>query len=50
MKTDIVKQFLDAVPDDVYSEVSLNIDIANHISDMLKARKLTQREFAKMLG
>ena len=50
MKTDIVKQFLDAVPADVYDEVSFNIDIANHIAEMLKFRKMTQRELAARLG
>ena len=38
------------VAPEVMEEVSLNIDIANRISDILKKRKMTQREFAALLG
>ena len=31
-------------------EVSLNVDIANRIYDLLKKRKMTQREFAALMG
>lgn len=50
MSESIVKVFLSNIPQDVYDEVSLNIDIANRIADMLKARRMTQREFAARMG
>lgn len=50
MSDSIVNGFLSNIPQDVYDEVSLNIDIANRIADMLKARRMTQREFAARMG
>lgn len=50
MSDSIVNDFLSTIPQDVYDEVSLNIDIANRIADMLKARRMTQREFAARMG
>lgn len=35
---------------EVKAEVSLNMDIANRIHDLLKARNMTQRDLANMLG
>jgi transcriptional regulator with XRE-family HTH domain len=32
------------------AEVSLNVDIANRISDILKDRNMTQRKFAELMG
>lgn len=34
----------------IKEEVSLNVDIANRIYDLLKAKKMTQREFAAKMG
>ena len=34
----------------VMEEVSLNVDIANRIYDLLKEKKMTQREFAALMG
>ena len=50
MSDSIVNDFLSSIPRDVYDEVSLNIDIANRIADMLKARHMTQRDFATRMG
>ena len=49
-KEGLFESFMTQVPEDLYEEVSLNIDIANHISDLLKERKMTQREFAARMG
>lgn len=38
------------VAPEVMEEVSLNVDIANRIYDLLKKRKMTQREFATLMG
>ena len=38
------------VPPEVMAEVSLNVDIANRIYDLLKKKKMTQREFAALMG
>ena len=35
---------------EVMEEVSLNIDIANRIYDLLKKKNMTQREFAALMG
>lgn len=34
----------------MFAEVSLNIDIANRIADILHEKKMTQREFASIMG
>ncbi len=34
----------------IKEEVSLNVDIANRIYDLLKAKNMTQREFAAKMG
>lgn len=46
----IINDFLSNIPQDVYNEVSLNMDIANRIAQMLKERHMTQREFASRMG
>lgn len=38
------------VDPEVMQEVNLNIDIANRIYDILKAKNLSQRQFAVLLG
>lgn len=38
------------VAPEVMEEVSLNIDIANRIYDLLKKKNMTQREFAALMG
>lgn len=38
------------VAPEVMEEVSLNVDIANRIYDILKKKKMTQREFAALMG
>lgn len=38
------------VAPEVMEEVSLNVDIANRIYDLLKKKKMTQREFASQMG
>ena len=38
------------VAPEVMEEVSLNVDIANRIYDVLKEKKMTQREFAALMG
>jgi len=37
------------VAPEVMEEVSLNVDIANRISDLLKKKRMTQREFAALM-
>lgn len=34
----------------MFAEVNLNIDIANRIADILHEKKMTQREFASLMG
>ena len=43
------KCFANVAPE-VMEEVSLNVDIANRIYDLLKKKKMTQREFAALMG
>lgn len=50
MSSSIINDFLASIPQDVYKEVSLNIDIANKISKMLKQRHMTQRDLALLMG
>ena len=38
------------VAPEVMEEVSLNVDIANRIYDLLNKKKMTQREFAALMG
>ena len=38
------------VDPEVMQEVNLNVDIANRIYDILKAKNLSQRQFAALLG
>lgn len=38
------------VSSEIKEEVSLNIDIANRIYDLIKRKNLTQREFARLMG
>ena len=49
-KNPLFEQCLASVSPEVREEVRLNIDIANRIYDLLKARKMTQREFATLMG
>lgn len=49
-KNSLFEQCLANVLPEVREEVRLNIDIANRIYDLLKAKKMTQREFAAMMG
>lgn len=46
----LFEQCLAEVAPEVREEVRLNMDIANRIYDLLKAKNMTQREFATMLG
>ena len=50
MANTIVSDFLSYSPQDVYNEVSLNMDIANRIAQMLRVRKMSQRELAERMG
>lgn len=50
MSSSIIHEFLASIPQDVYKEVSLNIDIANKISRMLRQRHMTQRDLAVLMG
>lgn len=38
------------VAPEVQEEVNLNVDIANRIHDLLKKKKMTQRDFAALMG
>lgn len=38
------------VAPEVMEEVSINVDIANRIYSLLKKKKMTQREFASLMG
>lgn len=49
-KNPLFEQCLANVSSEVREEVRLNIDIANRIYDLLKAKKMTQREFAALMG
>lgn len=49
-KNPIFEQCVADVAPEVMAEVSLNVDIANRIYDILKAKKMTQREFATLMG
>ncbi len=46
----LFEECLANVPAEVFAEVSLNIDIANRIADILHEKKMTQREFASLMG
>ena len=49
-KNPLFEKCLANVSPDIREEVRLNIDIANHIHDLLKAKRMTQREFAALMG
>ncbi len=49
-KNSLFDQCVANVTPEVMKEVSLNIDIANRIYDLLKEKKMTQREFAALMG
>ena len=49
-KNPLFEECLQGVSPEVREEVRLNIDIANRIYDLLKAKKMTQREFAALMG
>ena len=49
-KNPLFEECLRGVSPEVREEVRLNIDIANRIYDLLKAKKMTQREFAALMG
>lgn len=49
-KNSLFDQCVANVAPEVMEEVSLNVDIANRIYDLLKEKKMTQREFAALLG
>lgn len=46
----IFDEYISKVPRETIEEVSLNIDIANRICDILKSRGMTQRDFAALMG
>lgn len=46
----LFEQCLANVAPEVREEVRLNMDIANRIYDLLKAKKMTQRQFAALMG
>lgn len=46
----LFQDFVSNVPTEVREEITLNIEIANRISDILKERKLSQKDFAQMMG
>ncbi len=46
----LFEECLANVPAEVFAEVNLNIDIANRIADILHEKKMTQREFASIMG
>lgn len=51
MKTNtLFEQCVVKAAPEIKAEVSLNMDIANRIHDILKARNMTQRDLANMLG
>mgnify|MGYP000937107545 CR=1 FL=1 len=49
-KNALFEQCLANVAPEVQAEVSLNIDIANRINDLLREKNMTQRELAKLMG
>lgn len=49
-KNSLFDQCVADVAPEVMKEVSLNVDIANRIYDLLKEKKMTQREFAALMG
>lgn len=49
-KNPLFEQCLAGVAPETREEVRLNIDIANRIYDLLKTKKMTQREFAALMG
>lgn len=49
-KNSLFDQCVANVAPEVMKEVSLNVDIANRIYDLLKKKKMTQREFAALMG
>lgn len=49
-KNSLFDQCVANVAPEVMKEVSLNVDIANRIYDLLKEKKMTQREFAELMG
>lgn len=49
-KNSLFDQCVANVAPEVIKEVSLNVDIANRIYDLLKEKKMTQREFAALMG
>ncbi|MDE6146667.1 MAG: helix-turn-helix transcriptional regulator [Bacteroidales bacterium] len=46
----LFEECLADVPAEISGEVNLNIDIANRIADILREKKMTQREFASLMG
>ena len=46
----LFEECLANVPAEVFAELNLNIDIANRIADILHEKKMTQREFASLMG
>lgn len=49
-KNSLFDQCVANIAPEVMEEVSLNVDIANRIYDLLKEKKMTQREFAALMG
>lgn len=49
-KNSLFDQCVANVATEVMEEVSLNVDIANRIYDLLKEKEMTQREFAALMG
>ena len=46
----LFEKYLESVDPEIRNEVSLNIDIANRIYDLIKKKGMTQREFAALMG
>lgn len=46
----LFEKYLERVEPEIRNEVSLNIDIANRIYDLIKKKGMTQREFAALMG
>lgn len=49
-RNDLFEKCLAKVDPAIKAEVGLNIDIANRISDILKAKGMSQRQFANSMG
>lgn len=49
-KNALFESCLARVPDSVRNEVGLTVDIANRIDDLLKEKRMTQRELAVKMG